>query len=241
MRPAQRFSVNTNGRGSSSSRAASRTTARPMRRPLAMLTMSPRRSEDSASLTALLRCSRDARDWAFSRCEIAARIRAYASIGASRPPSSAAISSSIRSPRSMARTRPTTERSAWYCAKDRSSSLCACVGPIWFTRLIVMLYDGANELRSGNVLVDARPATSAGSTSGVHSTTAWPSTSMPRRPARPVNWVYSPGVNCTCCSPSNFTRRSRTTVRAGMLMPKANVSVANTALTKPLVKSSSTV
>ena len=29
-----------------------------------------------------------------------------------------------------------------------------------------MLYDGANELRSGKVRVDARPATSAGSTSG---------------------------------------------------------------------------
>ena len=35
--------------------------------------------------------------------------------------------------------------------KERSSSLCACAGPIWFTRLMVMLYDGANELRSGNV------------------------------------------------------------------------------------------
>ena len=38
-----------------------------------------------------------------------------------------------------------------------------------------MLYDGANELRSGKVRVDARPATSAGSlvsSPGFQSTTA---------------------------------------------------------------------
>ncbi|SKJ84241.1 Uncharacterised protein [Mycobacteroides abscessus subsp. massiliense] len=109
------------------------------------------------------------------------------------------------------------------------------------TRLIVMLYDGANELRSGKVRVDAKPAISVGSTSGVHSTTACPSTSIPRRPARPVSWVYSPGVNAACCSPLNLTNRSSTTVRAGMLIPKASVSVANTAFTSPLVNSSSTV
>ena len=56
---------------------------------------------------------------------------------------------------------------------------------------------------------------------------------MPRRPARPVSCVYSPGVSGTCCSPLNFTSRSSTTVRAGMLMPSASVSVANTALTRP--------
>ena len=106
-----------------------------------------------------------------------------------------------------------------------------------------MLYDGANELRSGNVRVDANPAISVGSaveSFGFHNTTAWPSTSIPRRPARPVSWVYSPGVSGMCCSPLNFTNFSSTTVRAGMLMPNANVSVANTALTRPAVKSSST-
>ncbi|EUA44411.1 putative ATP-dependent helicase domain protein [Mycobacterium xenopi 3993] len=98
--------------------------------------------------------------------------------------------------RSMPRTRPTTERSAWYWANECSSNRCACSGPIRFTRLIVMLYDGANELRSGNVRVEASPATSAGSAVsswGSQITTAWPSTSMPRRPARPVSCVYSPG------------------------------------------------
>lgn len=107
-----------------------------------------------------------------------------------------------------------------------------------------MLYDGANELRSGKVRVEASPATAEGSvvsSVGFQSTTAWPSTSMPRRPARPVNCVYSPGVSATCCSPLNLTSRSSTTVRAGMLIPSANVSVANTARTSPAVNSSSTV
>ena len=74
--------------------------------------------------------------------------------------------------------------------------------------------------------MEARPATRVGSTSGPHSTTACPSTSIPRRPARPVSWVYSPGVMSACVSPLNFVSRSSITVRAGMLMPSANVSVA---------------
>ena len=73
-----------------------------------------------------------------------------------------------------------------------------------------------------------------------HSTTAWPSTSMPRRPARPVSWVYSPGVMSACCSPFHLTSFSSTTERAGMLMPSARVSVAKTALTRPRTNSSST-
>ena len=64
---------------------------------------------------------------------------------------------------------------------------------------------------------------------------------MPRRPARPVSWVYSPGVSGECCSPLYFTNRSNTTVRAGMLMPNASVSVAKTARISPAVNSSSTV
>src|SRR5260370_2639244 len=39
-----------------------------------------------------------------------------------------------------------------------------------------------------SVRVDASPATWRGSTSGLHATTACPSTSIPRRPARPVSW-----------------------------------------------------
>ena len=63
---------------------------------------------------------------------------------------------------------------------------------------------------------------------------------MPRRPARPVSWVYSPGVRNSWRSPVNFDSFSMTTVRAGMLMPRASVSVANTALTSPAAKHSST-
>ncbi len=88
--------------------------------------------------------------------------------------------------------------------------------------------------------VDARPATASGSTPGCQSTTACPSTSMPRRPARPVSWVYSPGVTSAWVSPFHLTSFSRTTERAGMLTPSARVSVAKTALTSPRENSSST-
>ena len=43
---------------------------------------------------------------------------------------------------------------------------------------------------------------------------------MPRRPARPVSWVYSPGVRNARASPVNLVSRSMTTDRAGMLMPE---------------------
>ena len=56
---------------------------------------------------------------------------------------------------------------------------------------------------------------------------------MPRRPARPVSWVYSPGVRNSWRSPVNFESFSMTTERAGMLMPSARVSVANTTFTSP--------
>ena len=63
---------------------------------------------------------------------------------------------------------------------------------------------------------------------------------MPRRPARPVSWVYSPGVSISWWSPVNLVSFSITTVRAGMLMPTASVSVANTTLTSPSMKHAST-
>ncbi|MCY1219668.1 hypothetical protein D9M72_316530 [compost metagenome] len=87
---------------------------------------------------------------------------------------------------------------------------------------------------------DARPATAVGSVPGCHSTTAWPSTSIPRRPARPVSWVYSPAVIPTWASPLNLSSFSNTTDRAGILTPRARVSVANTALTRPSTNSFST-
>ena len=64
--------------------------------------------------------------------------------------------------------------------------------------------------------------------------------SMPRRPARPVSWVYSPGVMSTWVSPFHLDSLSMTTVRAGMLMPSASVSVAKTILTRPALNSCST-
>ena len=103
-----------------------------------------------------------------------------------------------------------------------------------------MLYVGRKLERSGYVRVDARPATACGSSPVDHSTTAWPSTSMPRRPARPVSWVNSPGVTSACVSPFHLTSFSSTTLRAGMLMPNAKVSVANTHRTNPRANSCST-
>src|SRR5680860_1489281 len=41
--------------------------------------------------------------------------------------------------------------------------------------------------------------------------------SIPRRPARPVSWVYSPGVRNSWRSPVNLDSFSITTERAGML------------------------
>ena len=41
----------------------------------------------------------------------------------------------------------------------------------------------------------ASAATCSNGTNGLHRTTAWPSSSIPRRPARPVSWVYSPAVS----------------------------------------------
>ena len=72
---------------------------------------------------------------------------------------------------------------------------------------------------------DANAATCSKGTNGLQQTTALPSTSMPRRPARPVSCVYSPGVRNSWRSPVNFVSFSITTERAGMLIP-ASVSVA---------------
>ncbi len=88
--------------------------------------------------------------------------------------------------------------------------------------------------------VDASPASSRGFMPGCQSTTPCPSTSRPRRPARPVSWVYSPGVMSAWVSPFHLLSFSITTVRAGMLMPSASVSVANTTLHSPRTNSCST-
>ena len=56
---------------------------------------------------------------------------------------------------------------------------------------------------------------------------------MPRLPARPDSCVYSPAESETWAEPFHFVSDSMTTVRAGMLMPSASVSVAYTILTRP--------
>lgn len=56
-----------------------------------------------------------------------------------------------------------------------------------------MLYVGTKVELSGYVRRDASPATARGSIPGCQQTTACPWVSIPRRPARPVSWVYSRG------------------------------------------------
>ncbi len=103
-----------------------------------------------------------------------------------------------------------------------------------------MLAVGRKADRRMNSRLAARAATLSKPSHGDHRTRAWPTGSMPRRPARPVSWVYSPAVSASWWSPVNFDRDSITTERAGMLMPRASVSVANTTFTRPWAKQAST-
>ena len=52
---------------------------------------------------------------------------------------------------------------------------------------------------------------------------------MPLRPARPLIWMYSPGVIQRKVPPSYLRVWVKTTVRAGMLSPVEKVSVAKRA------------
>ena len=54
-----------------------------------------------------------------------------------------------------------------------------------------------------------------------------PRSSRPRRPARPLIWMYSPEVSQRKPPPSNLRALVNTTVLAGMLRPVEKVSVAN--------------
>ena len=54
-----------------------------------------------------------------------------------------------------------------------------------------------------------------------------PLSSLPLLPALPDIWMYSPLASTRCSSPSHFCKAVKSTVRAGMLSPIANVSVAN--------------
>ena len=48
-----------------------------------------------------------------------------------------------------------------------------------------------------------------------------------------MSWVSSPVVRVAKLTPSNFVNDETTTARAGMLIPKESVSVANTTLISP--------
>ena len=96
------------------------------------------------------------------------------------------------------------------------------------------------ERRSGGG-ADATRADSANVVSLDQATTAWPSSSRPRRPARPVSCRYSPDVSVARPEPPYLVKRSMTTERAGMLIPSDRVSVAKTTLSNPAAKHSSTV
>jgi len=96
-----------------------------------------------------------------------------------------------------------------------------------------MLYVGENDDFKGYVRVLAKPAAIELSICSLHITTALPSISIPRRPALPVNCVYSPGEIGAWLSPFHLINFSKNTVLAGILIPSAKVSVANTTLSKP--------
>ena len=56
-----------------------------------------------------------------------------------------------------------------------------------------------------------------------------PRSSLPRRPARPLIWMYSPELIQRKPPPSNLRALVNTTVLAGMFSPVEKVSVANKA------------
>mmetsp|Transcript_46068 Transcript_46068/g.147329 ORF Transcript_46068/g.147329 Transcript_46068/m.147329 type:complete len:227 (+) Transcript_46068:2672-3352(+) len=60
-----------------------------------------------------------------------------------------------------------------------------------------------------------------------------PRSSRPRRPARPLIWMYSPEVTHRKAVPSNLRALVNTQVRAGMLRPIEKVSVAKRTLMNP--------
>eukprot|EP00967_Tisochrysis_lutea_P117377 scaffold189774_cov32-Tisochrysis_lutea.AAC.2 len=64
--------------------------------------------------------------------------------------------------------------------------------------------------------------------------------SRPRRPARPDIWMYSAAEGGRKTSPSHFRSEVKTTARAGMLRPRANVSVAKRNSMRPSWKRIST-
>ena len=235
-RPAQRSSVSTSGRGSSPLLTpGSRTTASPARRPPGTAMTSPGRSAAQRVRRGVALLGLPLRGAAPSPARRAVRRSAAYSAKSPRwqriEPAYPARVSVLRS---ICRASPTTDRSAWN----------------WRERLLEQLAgrrdaEPADQV-DGHVVAGPEASCAAGrcgsrpgrrpargSTPGCQTTTAWPSTSMPRRPARPVSWVYSPGVRSACASPLNLTSRSSTTVRAGMLMPSARVSVAKTASHQP--------
>ena len=149
-RPAQRSWVSTSGRGSPNPPVAgSSTTARPARRPDGTRITSPTRSRSSEATAAALRWVWPCRAMARSRSAIATRSAKYSSKSPWWQAASAPYASIVSVLRCTCRARPTTDRSAWNCANEDSSSSRAGAAPTLPTRLTAMLYEGRKLERSG--------------------------------------------------------------------------------------------
>ena len=130
---------------------------------------------------------------------------------------------------------------ACHCANERCRTSFAVARSNRETRFTARLYVGRKADRRSGGGADATRAASAKVISVDQATTACPSSSSPLRPARPVSWRYSPDVRVARPAPPYFVKRSMTTDRAGMLIPRDSVSVANTIFNRPAAKHSSTV
>src|SRR5664279_3094685 len=164
-----------------------------------------------------------------------------------------AYPASVRShPSTKARfSRMARRRSSWAGNDSEPAGACHCpyeaASRPWAssrdqrrTRLTARLYVGWNDDNRSGGGARAVRATRPNGDAADHSTKAWPTVSMPRLPARPVSCRYSPEVRAEVSAPRNFANRSTTTVRAGMLIPRASVAVANTTFSRPSEKHRST-
>ena len=134
----------------------------------------------------------------------------------------------------------TDDRSAWNWANERPSTCVRRVAVVAVHEVRRHVVRRTERRRERELAAGGQGRHLGEVTNGDHNTTAEPRSSIPRRPARPVSWVNCDGVRYSWLSPLNFVRRSITTERAGMLIPSASVSVANTTLTRPSMKQSST-
>ena len=104
---------------------------------------------------------------------------------------------SRRTSRSAASTRP----ARWNWANERESRRRYRFGRVPGDEVRRHVVGGAKGGTERNLRLAASSATSSNRRYGDHSTMASPTGSRPRRPARPVSWVYSPGVSSSWPSP----------------------------------------